>query len=221
MKIGILGTGTVGTTIGSKLTERGQQVMLGSRTPDNQAAAGWVQSAGEGASQGTFADAARFGEVVFNCTPGAVSLEVLRQAGEENLRGKILIDVSNPLDFSRGMPPSLTVCNTDSLGEQIQAALPDTRVVKTLNTLNCFIMVDPTLVPGDHNLFLSGNDAGAKQRVAELLGEWFGWKRENLIDLGDISTARGTEMLLPLWVRLLGALQTPQFNFRVVMGGRG
>ncbi len=221
MKIGILGTGTVGTTIGSKLTERGQQVMLGSRTPDNQAAAGWVQSAGEGASQGTFADAARFGEVVFNCTPGAVSLEVLRQAGEENLRGKILIDVSNPLDFSRGMPPSLTICNTDSLGEQIQAALPDTRVVKTLNTLNCFIMVDPTLVPGDHNLFLSGNDAGAKQRVAELLGEWFGWKRENLIDLGDISTARGTEMLLPLWVRLLGALQTPQFNFRVVMGGRG
>ena len=151
---------------------------------------------------------------MINATSGTVSLEALRLAGEQNLRGKILIDVSNPLDFSKGMPPTLTVCNTDSMGEQIQRAFPDAKVVKTLNTTNVNVMVDPAQVAGgDHDLFVSGNDAAAKARVTELLRQWFGWR--TVIDLGDITTARGVEMLLPVWLRLMGALGTPLFNFKI------
>jgi 8-hydroxy-5-deazaflavin:NADPH oxidoreductase len=133
----------------------------------------------------------------------------VRQAGAANLRGKILIQVGNPLDTSKGLPPSLTVSNTDSLGEQVQREFPDTRVVKALNTVNCDIMVDPARVPGDHNLFICGNEAVAKREVINRLCEWFGWKPGNIIDLGDITHSRGTEMFLALWVRLRG---TPHFN---------
>ena len=151
---------------------------------------------------------------MINATSGSGSLQALELAGESNLNGKILIDISNPLDFSKGFPPSLTVCNTDSLGEQIQRAFPNARVVKTLNTTTAAVMVDPAKVAGgDHHLFVSGNNAAAKARVTELLRQWFGWR--NVIDLGDITTARGAEMLLPLWVRLMGPLGTPMFNFKI------
>ena len=121
---------------------------------------------------------------------------------------------TDPLDFSKGMPPSLTVCNTDSLGEQIQRAFPQTKVVKTLNTMNAYLMVGPKqLADGGHTVFLSGNDAGAKQAVTKLL-ESFGWK--DIFDLGDISTARGTEMILPIWVRIFGATKNPMFQFKLV-----
>lgn len=220
MKIGVLGTGIVGTTLGTRLVSAGHSVMMGSRDPDNPKAAQWVSSARGDARQGTFADAARFGEVILNCTAGTASLHALELAGAQNLAGKVLIDVSNPLDFSKGMPPTLTVCNSDSLGEQIQRAFPHTRVVKTLNTVNCRVMADPGLVPGEHNLFLSGDDPAAKAQVAEYLGAWFGWKRDDLIDLGDITTARGAEMMLPIWVRLWGVLGTADFNWRVVVGNR-
>lgn len=216
MNIGILGTGMVGATLGSKLVEVGHRVRMGSRTESNTRAAAWVAEAGSGGSAGTFADAAAFGDVVLNCTAGTASLEALEMAGGENLAGKILIDLANPLDFSKGMPPSLTVCNTDSLGERIQRAFPEARVVKTLNTVNCSVMVEPSLVPGDHDLFVSGDDPAARAQVVEWLGEWFGWPRENIIDLGGIATARGTEMILPLWVGLMGALGTATFNWRVV-----
>jgi predicted dinucleotide-binding enzyme len=216
MRLAVLGTGVVGNTIGDKLVKRGHQVMMGSRTADNPKAAAWAASAGSGASQGTFAQAAAFAEIVFNCTSGTASLEALSLAGAQNLNGRILIDVANPLDFSKGMPPSLTVCNTDSLGERIQAAYPGVKVVKALNTMNCRVMVEPARVPGDHTVFVSGDDAAAKARVADGLVDWFGWKRDNIIDLGDITTARGTEMLLPIWVRLWAKLQTPDFNFRIV-----
>ncbi|MBI4410778.1 MAG: NAD(P)-binding domain-containing protein [Gemmatimonadetes bacterium] len=219
MKIGVLGTGMVGRTLGTSLVQRGHDVRMGSRTRGHQGARAWVAGAGERASEGSFADASAFGDVVFNCTAGAASLRALELAGRDHLSGKILIDVANPLDFSQGMPPTLTVCNTDSLGEQIQRAFPEARVMKTLNTVNCNVMVNPGLVPGDHNLFLSGNDPDAKARVAHWLGEWFGWKRENILDLGDITTARGTEMLLPMWIRLMFALGTTGFNWRVVVGG--
>jgi predicted dinucleotide-binding enzyme len=216
MKIGILGTGIVGNTIGTRLVQLGNEVKMGSRTAANNKAGLWVTAAGKGASRGTFADAVKFGDIIFNCTQGMISLEALKLAGKENLAGKILIDLSNPLDFSKGMPPSLTVCNTDSLGEQIQREFPDTKVVKTLNTLNAELMVEPKLVNnGDHDIFLSGNDAGAKQKVKELL-QTFGWKSEHLLDIGDIASARGTEMVLPLWVRLMGTLGTAKFQFKVV-----
>lgn len=215
MNIAVLGTGLVGNTIGTALVRAGHSVRMGSRTHDNPRAVEWARSVGEGASHGTFAEAAAFGELVFNCTAGTGSLEALRQAGEENLRGKVLVDVANPLDFSRGMPPSLTVCNTDSLGEQIQRSFPAVRVVKALNTMNCQVMVDPSRVPGAHHVFVCGDDAGAKAEVAALLRQAFHWPLESIVDLGDVSTARGTEMLLPVWVRLWAALGTADFNFHV------
>jgi 8-hydroxy-5-deazaflavin:NADPH oxidoreductase len=218
MKIAVLGTGMVGTAIATKLVTIGHHIMMGSRTANNDAGQEWLRSVGGKAQCGTFADAAAFGEIVFNCTNGANALVALRQAGAANLRGKILIEVANPLDMSKGMPPSLTVCNTDSLGEQVQREFPNTRVVKALNTMNCEVMVQPSLVSGDHNLFLCGNDAEAKREVIDRLCEWFGWKKANIIDLGDISAARGMEMFLPLWLRLWSALGTGHFNIRVVRG---
>lgn len=141
-------------------------------------------------------------------------MAALRAAGEKNLAGKILVDIANPLDFSKGMPPSLTVCNTDSLGEQIQRAFPEVKVVKALNTMNAYLMVDPQrLAGGDHTAIISGNDAAAKQRVTELLRS-FGW--QDIVDLGDISTARGTEMYLPLWARLYMSLGNPMFSIKIV-----
>ena len=214
MKVGVLGTGSVGKTIGTKLVGLGHEVSMGSRSATTENAADWVGAAGAGASQGTFGDAAAFGEVIFNCTAGTVSLEALGAAGEGNLSGKVLVDVSNPLDFSKGMPPTLSVCNDDSVGEQIQRAFSKARVVKTLNTVNAGVMVDPASVPGEHDIFICGNDDGAKAQVFELL-QSFGWPAERIIDLGDITAARGTEMYLPLWLRLMGAVG-PQFNIKVV-----
>ena len=213
MKIGILGTGMVGATLGSKLIQLAHDVRMGSRLENNEKAVDWVKSNGSRASQGTFDDAARFGEVVFNCTAGTASLAALTAAGASNLKGKVLIDVANPLDFSKGMPPTLTICNTDSLGEQIQRAFPSVKVVKALNTMRCDLMVEPSMVRGDHDVFVCGNDTQAKNSVKEILKS-FGWK--SIIDLGDITAARGTEMLLPLWLRLMGLFQSPNFNFKVV-----
>ncbi|MEA2701124.1 MAG: 8-hydroxy-5-deazaflavin:NADPH oxidoreductase [Myxococcales bacterium] len=213
MKIGIVGSGVVGNTLGTKFATLGHEVKMGSRTASNEKAAAWVGSAGSKASQGTFADAAAFGEILFNCTSGAVSLPALEAAGARNLAGKILVDVSNPLDFSKGMPPSLTVCNTDSTGEQLQRAFPDAKVVKALNTLTSALMVNPGALAGEHDLFICGNDDGAKGRVTEILREWLGWK--NIVDVGDITAARGLEGLMLLWIRLYGKFQTPHFNWHI------
>jgi predicted dinucleotide-binding enzyme len=214
MKIGVLGTGTVGQTIGSKLVLLGHEVQMGARTADHEKAVEWARQKGSGATQGTFAEAAAFGELLFNCTNGAASLEALQQAGTDNLDGKLLIDISNPLDFSQGFPPTLSVCNTDSLGEQIQRAFPGAKVVKTLNTVTAALMVNPGLLNDDHVLFVSGNDPQAKAQAKEILTGWFGWKL--VVDLGDITSARAAEMVLPLWVRLMAALGTPVFNFKIV-----
>ena len=217
MKIAILGTGMVGNAVATKLVKIGHQIMMGSRSVNSEAGREWLRSVGGKAQIGAFADAAAFGELVFDCTNGANSLAALRQAGAANLRGKILIQVGNPLDFSKGMPPTLTVCNTDSLGEQVQREFPDARVVKALNTVNCEIMVQPSLVPGDHNLFICGNEATAKREVTDRLCEWFGWKSSNIIDLGDITGARGMEMWMPIWLRLYGKIGHPHFNLRLIV----
>ncbi len=214
MRIGVLGTGMVGRTIATGLVELGHEVTMGSRSAGSAALAGWVDGTEGSARGGTFADAAAAAELAFNCTAGGASLDALAAAGDENLAGKVLVDVANPLDFSQGMPPTLSVCNDDSLGERIQAALPETRVVKALNTINHLVMTDPGRVPGAHNIFVCGNDEGAKAEVAELL-ESFGWPPGSILDLGDISAARGTEMYLPLWLRLMGALGTGEFNIAV------
>ena len=212
MRIGILGTGVVSATLGTKLAQLGHDVKMGSRSATNEKAVAWARAAGGKSSAGTFADAASHGEVVFNCTSGMASLEALKAAGAKNLEGKLLVDVANPLDFSKGMPPSLSVSNTDSLAEQIQRAYPAAKVVKALNTMNANVMVEPSRVPGSHSVFICGNDASAKAKVVEVLKS-FGWK--DIIDLGDITAARGLEMILPLWLRLFMTLKTPDLNFSI------
>ena len=199
----MLGTGVVGTTIAGKLRQLGHDVLIGSRT------------AGEDAVP--FADAAAHGELVFNCTNGSASLDALNAAGAENLAGKVLIDVANALDFSQGRPPLVGVSTGDSLGEQIQRAFPEARVVKALNTVNANVMVDPGIVPGEHDLFMSGNDEQAKAQVAELL-QSFGWPAERILDLGDITGARAQELYVALWVRLMGVVGSADFNIRVARG---
>jgi predicted dinucleotide-binding enzyme len=217
MKFGILGTGMVGNTIGSKLVKLGNEVKMGSRTADNEKGKEFAKASGSKASHGTFADAAKFGEVIFNCTSGGVSLNVLQMAGAANLNEKILIDVSNPLDFSKGMPPILvpSLSNTTSVGEAIQKAFPDVKVVKAFNTMNTNLMVNPSLIKGEHDVFICGNDEGAKTKVREMLDS-FGWKPSSIVDMGDITGSRGMEMILPLWIRLWGVYQSPNFNFKIV-----
>src|SRR4051812_15968212 len=214
MKIGVLGTGMVGKAIATKLVEVGHDVRMGSRTADNEDATAWAGENGDRASNGTFADAAAFGETLFNCTGGMVSLAALEGAGEDNIGEKVLIDVSNPLDFSHGMPPSLSVANTDSVAEQLQRRFPQAKVVKSLNTMNFAVMVDPAGVPGYHNVFVSGDDEQAKRTTKDVLNQ-FGWADDTIIDLGDIKSARGAEALVLFWVFLRGALGGNQFNLAV------
>ncbi len=214
MRLAVLGTGMVGEAIGSKLVALGHDVMMGSRTRDNEKAVAWVERCGAGASTGMFRDAVEHGSAVFNCTSGSASLDALALAGADVLGAKILVDIANPLDFSKGMPPQLFVFNDDSLGERIQRAYPDLKVVKTLNTVNCHVMVEPQRLPGEHTMFVCGEDAAAKGEVTAWLKAWFGWK--DVLDLGGIASARGTESYLPLWIRLWGAIGSADFNVKVV-----
>ncbi|WP_369199061.1 NADPH-dependent F420 reductase [Streptomyces djakartensis] len=225
MRYAVLGTGTVGRVIAAKLASLGHEVTIGTRDPQATLArtepdamgtppfAQWQPQHSQ-VRLGTFAEAAAFADIVVNATAGAGALAALEAAGADHLDGKVLLDIANPLDFSQGMPPSLNPVNTDSLGEQIQRAFPRAKVVKTLNTMSCTVMVDPARVSGEHHTFVSGNDPDAKKTATGLLAS-FGWPTGNVIDLGDITTARGTEMLLPIWLRLWGALGHADFNFHI------
>lgn len=226
MKIAVLGTGMVGRAHAKKLLELGHDVTVGTKDvektmaetkPDgmgNPPFSIW-QKENPKVKLATFSDAVKNADMILEALHGAIVVEVLKTL-ESSLVDKVLIDIANPLDFSKGMPPSLFVSNTDSLGEQIQRALPKTKVVKTFNTMNAMLQVNPQqLANGDHHIFISGNDPDAKTKVTELLKS-YGWK--NIIDLGDITTARGTEMMMPVWLRLWGALKTPMFNYKIVVG---
>ncbi|MFF7560287.1 NAD(P)-binding domain-containing protein [Streptomyces pseudovenezuelae] len=225
MRYAVLGTGIVGRTIAGKLASLGHDVVIGTRDPGatlartepdgmgNPPFAQWHAEHGQVRLE-SFEAAAAFAETVVNTTAGGQSLNALHAAGAPNLSGKVLIDVANPLDFSAGMPPTLDPVDTDSLGERIQRAFPEAKVVKTLNTMNCFVMVDPARVAGEHTVFVSGDDTGAKKSVTALLGS-FGWPEASVIDLGDITSARGVEMLLPIWLRLYGTFGHGDFNFHI------
>lgn len=213
MRIAVLGTGTVGRTLGSALLRNGHEVRMGSRTAGGAAARAWAEAIVGPATEGTFADAAGFGELVFNATAGSHAVEVLEAAGAEQLAGKVVIDVSNPLDASTGAL-KLSVCNDDSVGERLQRAFPEVRVVKALNTVNAAVMVEPGLVPGSHTMFMCGDDAAAKAQAGRLL-QGFGWPAEAIVDLGDITGARAMEMYVVLWVRLYGAKGTAMLNIEV------
>jgi 8-hydroxy-5-deazaflavin:NADPH oxidoreductase len=224
MKIGILGTGGVGKAFAARLSGLDHEVMLGTRDAlktlekkDPGSVADFLAQ-NKKVKLGSFAQAAAFGELVIHVAKGEHALEVIKNAGEANLNGKVLIDISNPLDFSKGMPPCLipSLSNTTSLGEEVQKLLPNAKVVKTLNTMWNGLMLDPNLIAGgDHINYISGNDAGAKQKVIALLRE-FGWREENILDLGDISAARATESTLPIWLRIYGARKSGAFNFKIV-----
>jgi len=225
MRIAVLGTGMAGRALAARLAGLGHEVSVGTRDvaatmartePDgmgNPPYSTWA-AVNPTVTLASFADAAADAELVLNATAGGASIAVLQAAGSGNLAGKVLLDISNPLDFSKGLPPTLSVSNTDSVGEQIQAAFPETKVVKALNTMNAYLMADPRqLADGQHTVFVSGNDADAKKTVTALL-ESFG--HTDVLDLGDISTARGPEMVLPIWLRVWGALGTPMFQFKIV-----
>jgi predicted dinucleotide-binding enzyme len=214
MRVAVLGTGSVGDAIASKLVELGHDVVMGSRTAGNEKAVAWAGRFDERAGHGTFADAAAHAELVVNATAGTGSLDALRAAGGDNLSGKVVMDVANPLDFSGGFPPRLSVVNDDSLGEQIQREFPDARVVKALNTMTAAVMVDPASIPGEHEVFVAGDDAAAKEQVAALL-ESFGWPGAAVRDVGGISSARALEAYVLFWVALMQAGGSSVFNIHV------
>jgi len=229
MKIAVIGTGIVGRTLALKLKELNHEIMIGTRnvsdkladsTSDNQGNppfGDWLKT-NVGIRLGTFDEAAKFGEMIINATNGRSSLSALTLAGRKNLAGKVLIDISNPLDFSKGMPPGLLpgLNNTNSLGEEIQKTFSEAMVVKTLNTMWCGLMVNPDLIgKGDHINFISGNSTDAKTVVRKLLIQ-FGWKDANIMDLGDITGARATESMLPIWLKVMNSLKSGAFNFKVV-----
>lgn len=214
-KIGVLGTGMVGNAIGKKLIELGHHVMMGSRTLDNPKAVEWVKTNGNNASNGTFEDAAKFAEIIFNCTRGEIALDVIKAAGIENFNGKTVVDISNPLEFPKDSAPILIpkYVNTTSLAEHVQNTIPAAHVVKTLNIVNCEVMVNPSKSGGDPTMFMSGNNAGAKEEVRNILIS-FGWN--DIIELGDITTARGTEMMLPIWLRTYMATKNGYIAFKII-----
>jgi predicted dinucleotide-binding enzyme len=229
MEIGIIGTGVVGKTIASKLAELNHDVMMGTRNVTDKLKStekdiygnppfnDWLETNSK-IRLGSFSEAAAFAGLVVNATNGSSSVTALINAGAKNLAGKVLIDIANPLDFSKGMPPTLLsgLNNTNSLGEEIQKTFPDTMVVKTLNTMWCGLMINPRLIGnGDHVNFISGNNTEAKAEVRKLLNQ-FGWPDDNIFDLGDITGARATESLLPIWLRIMGVTKNGAFNFRII-----
>lgn len=226
MNITILGTGMVGRTLASALAAKDHTVIIGTRNPEQTLARTDADSMGNppfanwhanhsSISLKAFPDSVQNADIVFSALSGMGALDGLSAVGSDNLAAKILIDISNPLDFSRGFPPFLSLANTDSLGEQVQKLLPETKVVKALNTVTAPLMVNPdALANGDHNVCVSGNDEGAKVIVSDFLKSEFGWK--DVIDLGDITTARGTEAALLWWTRLYSTIGNPMFAFKIV-----
>ena len=219
MKVGVLETGVVGESIASALVADENYVMMGSRAANNDKSKTWSKNAGRYASTGTFTDAAIFGDIIFVCLSGEYALDVVKHLGGDITRNKIIVDVTNPLDFTKGMPPRIleNLGNSNSLGEEIQRLLPHAYVVKTLNTVNYKLMVDAHLVnDADHNLFVCGNNVDAKNKVMHLLVDNFHWRSDSVIDLGGIEMSRCVEAIVPFWVAVYQKLGTPLFNFKIV-----
>jgi hypothetical protein len=225
-KIGILGTGMVGQTIAGRLADLGYEVTIGTRdvakteanrerSPMGGAPFSDWHKQHQNVKLEIFSGAAKSGEIIFVCTNGGATLEALGRANPDNFKGKTVVDISNPLDFSKGMPPSLVprFANTNSLGEEVQKALPQANVVKSLNIVNCEVMVNAKKTGGEPTMFVAGNNAAAKAEVSGILKQ-FGWT--DIIDLGDIAGARGMEMMLPVWLRTWGAIKNGYFGFKIV-----
>jgi 8-hydroxy-5-deazaflavin:NADPH oxidoreductase len=221
MRVTILGTGNVGQTLAEKFIAKGHHVTLGTRnveeTSNREKFKEW-QTSNSTVVIEEMNKAVSSGEIVINALNGAATLPVFAAIEANNLNNKIVIDVANPLDFSKGFPPTLSegLINNNSLGEALQVLIPNARVVKTLNTMWCGLMLNPTMInEGNHINFMCGNDEDAKSKVVALLNE-FGWNNENILDLGDITNARGTEAYLLLWTRVYAATQNGAFNLQIV-----
>ena len=210
MKIGVLGTGEVGRTLATGFFSAGHEVMMAGRTEEKARA--WANEH-NGAQAGTYTEAAGFGELVVLSVNGAVAVDVLMLVSGE-VGGKVVIDTTNPLSFPEDKPMELLVANTDSIAEQLQQAVSAARVVKALNMMNSRVMVNPERLAGDHVACIAGNDREAREVVRSLLETAFGWK--TILDLGDITAARGMESWMHLWLKLWGALGTAQFNIGIV-----
>lgn len=225
MRIAVLGTGKVGRALASRLACLGHDVVIGTRDVEKTQGTASIQG-----RSGEFADwhranpkirlanlpeAAAFGELILNAINGVNSLAALTSVGEDNLAGKVLLDLALPLELSAGLPPTLPIANTDSLGEQIQRMFPSARVVKSLNTVHYQVMIDPNRIPGEHSIFVAGNDTDAKALVTRVLAE-FGWAEESIVDLGRIDAARGVEMYSRLFFALHDVFHTFDFNIKVV-----
>jgi 8-hydroxy-5-deazaflavin:NADPH oxidoreductase len=215
VRIGIIGSGNVGRTIADGALAAGHEVRLGARSPDKPELREWVDGAGDNASLTGIQEAAEFGELLVNTTDGDGSLDALRTAGAENLAGKTLLDVANAGSFDDRHNFILTYANDDSLAEEIQRAFPDLRVVKALSTMSRVLMTDPDALASPTTALICGDDETAKAEVLGLLGD-FGWKQENVIDLGDLTAARAMEMFVALWVRLNSTLDRELFGVTIV-----
>jgi predicted dinucleotide-binding enzyme len=205
MKVAILGSGDVGQALGRGFIALGHEVKMGSRSAGNEKAAAWAKAAGSRASTGTFADAAAFGEIVVLATLGTANAEALKMAGAPNLAGKLLIDTTNPLDFSSG-GPQLAVTGKDSGGEQVQRAVAAAHVVKAFNTVGNAHMFRPSFAGGPPDMFIAGNDEAAKAKVSAILAD-FGW---GVVDLGGIEASRHLEAMCMVWV--LHGLRSKSWN---------
>ena len=227
MIISILGTGMVGQSLAQKLQSLGHEIYMGTRDAEKTKArtevnnmtgksfADWL-GANSDIRLRDYAELPDASDLFINASNGEASIKALQAVGKDKLKNKVILDLANPLDFSQGFPPSLSISNTNSLAESIQKEFAESKVVKSLNTMNYELMMNPSKIKGDHSVFLSGNDENAKSRVKGLLQE-IGWPEQNIFDLGDISTARGTEMMLPIWLRLYAVLGHSNFNFHLAM----
>ena len=208
MQIAILGTGAVGPALSRGLSAAGHFVVIGTRDPDQTRQR--EEWAGVDLPLAAYQDLDA--EVFINATSGSGSLPALQAVGD-TLKGKVVIDAANPLDFSSGFPPSLFVSNTGSLAEQLQREFPEARVVKMFNTMANEVMINPRGLGNDSTIFVAGNDASARQTAASIAAD-LGWT--DVFDLGDLTAARGLEMYLPLWIRIFGQLGRPEFNIKVI-----
>jgi len=214
-RVGVLGTGAVGRRLAAGFRDRGHRVTIGSRDPENEELRGWRSADGAGIAAGTFAEAAAGGELVVLAVLGDAAEQVIADAGRASFAGKVVIDAMNPLDFSGGFPPKLSISGEDSLGERVQRALPDARVVKAFNIIGNPYFVDPLFEEGRPTMLIAGNDDDAKRTVTDLLAD-FGWS--DIVDIGGIDGSRELEAMCIAWVKIGGVRGAWDHGFKLLVG---
>ena len=214
-RVGVLGTGEVGRRLAGGFKSRGHEVMIGARDQEKPELREWLSGDGARVQAGTFREAAEHGELLVLGVLGDAALDVIAQAGVDNFKGKVVIDAMNPLDFSGGFPPKLSICGDDSLGERVQGALPDAKVVKAFNTIGNPYFVDPNFSQGTPTMLIAGDDEGAKQFVRDVLAD-FGWS--DTLDIGGIEGSRELEAICIAWIKIGGARSAWDHGFKLLVG---